>query len=354
MVSLLLQLATAYSYLSRFELSAAATAFEELPENQFQTPWVLCQLAKAHFEKANYKTACDLFENVRSLDCDHVTDMDVYSTALWHLQKDVELSALSEELADSWYLAPQAWCARGNCLSLNKEHEDAIKYFRRATQIAPRFVYAYTLLGHEYLCTEDLSNARKSFRTAATINPRHYNAYFGLGMISLREENFQMAEIHFNKANSINGSSCIICSRLAKVKHSLRRSSEALTYLERARKLDPKNPVPLYHKATILLDLNRPQEALDILENLTKMVPREALVHFLMGKVYQKLGKKYEAKLKYSWALSIDPNNREIRDAQNSLNNPCSNQEGTPPNSGFDIFIDPMPEAPTPDENNHS
>ena len=81
------------------------------------------------------------------------------------------------------------------------------------------------------------------------------------------------------------------------------------------------------------------------------MVPREALVHFLMGKVYHKLGKKYEAKLKYSWALSIDPNNREIRDAQNSLNQPSNQDEGTPPNSRFDIFIDPMPETPTPNEN---
>ena len=111
-------------------------------------------------------------------------------------------------------------------------------------------------------------------------------------------------------------------------------------------------PVPLYHKATILLDLNRPQESLVILEDLTKMFPREALVHFLMGKVYHELRKKYEAELKYSWALSIDSNNREIRDAQNSLNHSSSNQdEGTPPNSRFDIFIDPMPETPTPNEN---
>ena len=348
---LMLQLATGYTLLYQFQLEASVKAFEDLPDNQCKTPWVLCQVAKAHFERASYQAALKLFESVRSMDIDHVTDMDIYSTTLWHLQKDVELSALSEELSDSWYLSPQAWIAKGNCLSLNKEHEDAIKFFRRATQVAPRFVYAYTLLGHEYLCTEDLSSARKSFRTAATINPRHYNAFFGLGMISLREENFQMAELHFNKANLINSSSCIICSRLAKVKHSLHRSSEALVFLERARKLDPKNPVPLYHKATILLDLNRPQESLTILEDLTKMVPREALVHFLMGKVYHKLGKKYEAKLKYSWALSIDPNNREIRDAQNSLNQPSNQDEGTPPNSRFDIFIDPMPETPTPNEN---
>ena len=255
---------------------------------------------------------------MRRLDPDHVTDMDVYSTALWFLHKDAEL-------ADSWYLSPQALCSKGNFRSMHKEHEDAIKFFRRATQVAPRFVYAYTLLGHEYLCTKDLSNAMKCFRTAATINPRHYNAFFGLGMISLREKDYRAAEMYFKKAFSINSSSCIICSKLAEVKHSLNKSSEALEFLEQARRLDPKNPVPLYLKATILQDLNKPQEALVILEGLLET--RQALEHFLMKKLYQQLGNKYEAKL-----------------------TPHEN----PPNSRFDIFIHPKLEAPTPDENNHS
>ena len=353
-MSLLLQLARAYTLMSRYDCPRAVAAFRFLPEHQYSTPWVLCQLAKAHFEEANYQVSCWLFEKARRLDPDHVTDMDVYSTALWHLHKDTELSALSEELADSWYLSPQAWCAKGNCLSMHKEHEDAIKFFQRATQVAPRFEYAYTLLGHEYLCTEDLSNAKKCFRTAATINPRHYNAFFGLGMISQREENYYTAEMYFGKAFSINSSSCIICSKLAKVKHLLNKSSEALEFLEQAHRLDPKSPVPLYHKATILQALNKPQKALEILEELIKIEPQDVLVHFLMGKVYQKLGKTHEAALKYSCALSLDPNNREIRHAQNTLNQPSSAQEENTPNSRFDIFIDPIPEAPTPDENNNS
>ena len=76
--------------------------------------------------------------------------------------------------------------------------------------------------------------------------------------------------------------------------NSLNRSSEALEFLEHARKLDPKSPVPLYHKATILHDFNRPQEELEILEELVN--PRNVLEHFLMKKLYQKLGKNYEAK----------------------------------------------------------
>ena len=293
-MSLLLQLARAYTLLSRYDFPRAVAAFRFLPKHQYRTPWVLCQMAKAHFERGNYQVSCRLFEKARTLDPDHVTNMDVYSTALWHLHKVTELSALSEDLADSWYLSPQALCAKGNCLNMHTEHEDAIKFFRRATQVAPRFVYAYTLLGHEYMYSKDLSNAKKCFRTAATINPRHYNAFFGLGKVSQGEKEYRAAEYYFKMAFSINSCSCIICSKLAHVKHSLNRSSEALEFLEHAGKLDPKSPVPLYHKATILHDLKRPQEALEILEELVN--PRNILEHFLMKKLYQKLGKNYEAK----------------------------------------------------------
>ena len=119
------------------------------------------------------------------MDIDHVTDIDSFTTILCHLQKGVELPALSEELFDSCNLSPQILTAKRNCLSLNKKHKGAIKLFYRATQVAPRFVYAYTLLGHEYICIEDLSNARKSFWTAATVTPRHYDVNFGIGMIYL-------------------------------------------------------------------------------------------------------------------------------------------------------------------------
>ena len=61
---------------------------------------------------------------------------EYYSTALWHLQDDVELSALAQELtAIDKHSSPQAWCAAGNCFSHLKEHENAIKFFQRAVQV---------------------------------------------------------------------------------------------------------------------------------------------------------------------------------------------------------------------------
>ena len=73
--------------------------------------------------------------------------------------------------------SPQAWCATGNCFSLQKEHDTAIKFFQRAVQVNPTFTYAYTLLGHEYVLTEELDRAMSCFRQAVRTDSRHYNAW---------------------------------------------------------------------------------------------------------------------------------------------------------------------------------
>ena len=61
--------------------------------------------------------------------------MEYYSTALWHLQKEVQLSALAQDLVEEDRESPQAWCTTGNCFSLQKEHEAAIRFFSRAIQV---------------------------------------------------------------------------------------------------------------------------------------------------------------------------------------------------------------------------
>lgn len=62
--------------------------------------------------------------------------LDFYSSVLWHLHKDVDLSLLAQELTAMDKTAPQAWFATGNCFSLQKEHDVAIKFFQRAIQVS--------------------------------------------------------------------------------------------------------------------------------------------------------------------------------------------------------------------------
>jgi anaphase-promoting complex subunit 3 len=105
---------------------------------------------------------------------------------------------LAADLCEYDKLAPETWCALGNCFSLHKEHDAAIKFFQRAAQLDPKFVYAYNLLGHEYCLIEEMDKALACFRKAIYLDPRHYNAWYGISMIQLKQEKFHLAERYLN------------------------------------------------------------------------------------------------------------------------------------------------------------
>lgn len=110
---------------------------------------------------------------------------------MWHLKKQVDLCYLSNHALEKSLFAPETWCVVGNCYSLQKEHETALKFFNRAIQLNNNFAYAHTLCGHEYVANEDFDQAKKCYQKALTADERHYNAWWGLGNICLKQEKFE-------------------------------------------------------------------------------------------------------------------------------------------------------------------
>ena len=61
--------------------------------------------------------------------------MELYASALWHLQKDVQLSVVAEMLHSSNKTSPQALCAMASVMNRYKDHTAAVKYLQRALQV---------------------------------------------------------------------------------------------------------------------------------------------------------------------------------------------------------------------------
>ena len=318
LMELMRVLGSAYLEISRFNNRKGIKILQE--EISFQhrsSSWVQGLLGKAHFELAEYKEAVRYFSNMRTKNPHRLDLTEYYSTALWHLQEEVELSVLAQELTRVDKSSPQAWCAAGNCFSIQKEHENAIKFFQRAVQVDPTFAYAYTLLGHEYVSIEELDKALSCYRSAVRVDPRHYNAWYGIGLTYYKQERYQLAEIYYRKALAINPQSPILIYHVAVVQHNLQKSEKALETLNTAIKLAPKNPIGKFERASILFSMERYNEALDELNQLKQLVPKESSVFFLIGKVHSKLGNTHLALMHISWAMDLDPKgaNSQIKDA---------------------------------------
>ncbi|XP_012284910.1 cell division cycle protein 27 homolog [Orussus abietinus] len=317
LMSLLRELGMAYQHLSQFNCMQAVEILNVLPSQHYNTGWVLSMLARAHFEMIDYKKSASYFAEVRQLEPQRTELMEIYSTVLWHLHAEVQLSTLAQELVSEDRNSPAAWCATGNLFSAQTEHEIAIKFFQRAIQVDPNFPYAYTLLGHEYVMTEELDKAITAFRNAIRLDPRHYNAWFGLGTIFSKQEQYSLAELHFKRALQINPQNSAIMCHIGVVQHALKKTDQALRTLNAAINNDPDNTLCKFHRASINFSTGRYAEALKEFEELKNIVPKESLVYYSIGKVHKKLGNTHLALMYFSWATDLDPKgvNSQVKEA---------------------------------------
>lgn len=181
--------------------------------------------------------------------------MEVYSTLLWHLRKDVELSYLAHELVEVDRLSPAAWCAIGNSFSLQKDHEQALKCFKRATQLDPKLAYAFTLQGHEHVSSEEYDKALVAYRSAVSADSRHYNAWYGLGKVYEKTGKYDLSERHFKTAAQINPTNSVLVCCIGMVLEKTKNYKGALAQYDLACKLAPRSALSRFKKARTLMSL---------------------------------------------------------------------------------------------------
>jgi anaphase-promoting complex subunit 3 len=310
------KLGQGYLALNRYECPVALGIFDLLAPQFRETPWVLAQIGRSHFEKSAYLEAEQIFAKIRKIAPSRPEDMEIYSTVLWHLKKDVDLAYLSHELIEMDRLSPQAWCALGNAFSLQGEHDQAVKCFKRATQLDPKFAYAFTLAGHEHVANEEFEKALFAFRSAISADNRHYNGWYGLGRVFEKLGKYEIARDHYVNAAKINSTNPVlkVCIGLVLEKTCVglfpekqRRRELALEMYHEACEQDPRSAKARFAKARVLLVLHRPKEAFYELDALKNMMPDDADVHFLLGRVYKALNDTSSALKHFTIAMNLDP-----------------------------------------------
>ena len=309
-----------YYQLSQYQCQEAVECFSSVPQQHYFSSWIQSMIAKAHYEQRDYEASARIFHEIHRKEPHRLHLMEIYSSVLWHLQREVQLSALANDLIAQEKLSPITWCIAGNCFSLHKEHETAIKFFERAVQVDPNFAYSYTLLGHELVTTEELEKAMSCFRTAIMKDNRLYNAWYGIGSIYSKQERYSLAEYHFKHALKINPQSSVLMVHIGTMQFNLKKTEQAMQTLNAAIALDPKNPLCKFHRGSMYFQLGKHHEALRELEELKQIVPKESVVYYYIGKIHKKLGNVDLALMNFSWATDLDPKgaNNQIKDAFDS------------------------------------
>ncbi|KAI1787926.1 protein prenylyltransferase [Ganoderma leucocontextum] len=281
--------ASATRAMALYECRVCLDELETLPAQHKRSASVMAMLGKAHYELGQYPEAERAFEAARNLEPYRLWDMEVYSTLLWHLQRNVRLSFLAQELLSTDPKSPQAWIAVGNCFSLQKEKTQALTCFRRAAQLDPTCAYAYTLSGHESI-DEDLSKAINFFQSALRADARHYNAWYGLGTCYMRMSKLRLADYHFKRASQIHPQNAVLLGCVGVVRERYGEYDKALELFNRAIEFSPENALVRYHRAKILIATKKYTAAVQDLETLRDTSPDESNVLFQLAKAYRLLG----------------------------------------------------------------
>ncbi|KAM7533380.1 hypothetical protein Aperf_G00000126327 [Anoplocephala perfoliata] len=313
-------LGQAYSLLTQHNYRGSVALLSEIPFEHLATGRLLTWAARAHVDAADYSKARRIFNELRRLEPWQLYGMDFYSTVLWYQGAEQELSQLASDLLTLDRSASIPWSVAGNYYALLREHDTSIRFLRRAIQVCPTDSYACTLLGHEYVAVENLDRAASAFRHALRLDERNYSARFGLSNVYFKQDYFGLADAHLVRALSIFPNSCLLLTHLGAIRARIGRlegdDGSAINLLNKAVNIDPTNPMALYHRACILTQLGRYQDAIEELERLMVITPHEAMIYFMLGNAYQKVGDAPKSMIYFSWAMELDPKgvNANVRD----------------------------------------
>lgn len=307
LLDLFTKLGGGYFVLSHYQCHDAIQVLNSVVPSQRDTPWVLAQIGRALYEQGSYAEAEKFFSRVRTMAPARLEDLEIYSTILWYLHSEIDLAFLAHEIAEIDRESPQAWCAIGNSFSLKRDHDEALKCFKRATQLDPKFAYAFTLQGHEYVANEEYDKALASYRSAIAAENRHYNAWYGLGRVFEKQGKYSFAEQHYRTAACINPTNAKLVCNIGTVLEKMKNPKAALAQYSRSCEMDPSAATSRFRKARMLSILQEPERALAEFLVLKDTDPDDANVHFWLGKVNKTLKQKSEAVKHFTIALNLDP-----------------------------------------------
>ncbi|XP_028402340.1 cell division cycle protein 23 homolog [Dendronephthya gigantea] len=160
----------------------ALQMYTDLLNNGFKrSSYIMSQLALAQYNLKDFDAAVELYDEVNKVDPFSVDNMDTYSNILYVKEMKPELSHLAHHCFEINKYRVETCCVVANFYSLQACHEKAILYFQRALRLNPRYLSAWTLMGHEYMEMKNTSAAIESYRQAIEVSPRDYRAWYGLG-----------------------------------------------------------------------------------------------------------------------------------------------------------------------------
>lgn len=223
--------------------------------------------------------------------------------ALTNAQRTVELLPSSSE----------DWSELGIILAKQQKYDDAMSAFRRAFQLDSQDVWALQSLAQSLNDLGRPEEAIREYRHALTVKPRFGLAWMGLGQIFEKMGHQSEAQDCYHKAleNRINRAPELMT--LARLCETHGWYEAAATNYDDAIKLSPLDATLYVAAGKNYSAAGRNGEAVARYAEATRLSPDSLEAHFLYGLELGKEGKPGDAAVQFREAVRIMPNLPEAR-----------------------------------------
>jgi tetratricopeptide (TPR) repeat protein len=269
-------------------------------------------LGNIEFAQGKFAEAAEHLHTALELQANFET---AYSLALAYLSqhKLAETKLLFNELLNDMGSTPELHVLLGRAYRETGYLDDAIREFKKAIELDPRYPRVHYYLALAYLAQgekERFPTARPLFEQELAINPKEFFSTFFLGVIHLEDRDFPGAE----------------------------------EYLKKAVQLQPENPDPLLYLGQAYFENNHPDLAIETLRKSIALTTDPSHNHYQVSKAYTmigqilvKMGKQQEAEaeLKRSQelraqAFQSDKDRQDAREGQHELLPELQNSQEKP------------------------
>jgi tetratricopeptide (TPR) repeat protein len=207
----------------------------------------------------------------------------------------------------------------GNILSEAGEDEEALRHFREALRVDPRFFRARRDLASLLSKLGRKEEALEVYRRAREIDPDSHPVNFSLGSELARQQRYEEAEPFLREALLQRPDHVKTLRNLAATLLRQQKYEEAAKLYRRALSLDPGHRRAERNLGEALVELREFEEAAGLLGEAVAAYPDRARSHYHLGRALQGLGKEERAETSYREALRLQPEYPEAREAWGTL-----------------------------------
>uniref|UniRef100_A0A182NUJ0 Cyclosome subunit 8 n=1 Tax=Anopheles dirus TaxID=7168 RepID=A0A182NUJ0_9DIPT len=241
-----------YTYIELFQNDEGIKIFEDLQKNGFgKCIFIPTLLAIAYSNKRDVDRSIDIFQHLQSIDPYRLDNLDSYSNLLFVKDMKTEMSHLAHKVVEINKYSAETCCVVGNYYSIRSDHYKAVMYFQRALKLNPRYLSAWTLMGHEFMEMKNTNAAIQSYRQAVEVNKRDFRAWYGLGQAYEILKMAFYSLYYYKTAQKLRPYDSRMLVALGETYEKLDKISDALKCYQKAHNVGDIEGVALYSMAKL-------------------------------------------------------------------------------------------------------